>query len=267
MKRCYGLPLIATTFGHLLFGKDDIKEWESILNTKLWNLPLDDNAVAHSLRLCYYQLPKYLEVLVPYCGLLSRNFQFEKETLVQLWMAEELIQPKGNMQLEDLGHSYFDELVKRGFFVRSSDEDVLKFVVHGFVNDMAQLVNVDGSFRSVISEKSDLLQNTDFVRHVSIDMGGLGLEDLISFKRLRTILMLSGSGSISIITPPDMKFVRVLDLSHSSIRELPSTISLLSQLRYLNVSHTRVRFIFKEVYDICRLQTLKLRMYCTYRVT
>ncbi|XP_026390436.1 putative disease resistance protein RGA1 isoform X2 [Papaver somniferum] len=260
VKRCYGLPLIASTLGHLLFGQNDIKEWECILNTDLWNLPVDMNAVTHYLRSCYHQLPKHLKILVPYCGLLSRKFQFEKEMLVQLWMAEELIQPKGNMQLEDLGNSYFDDLVKRGFFLPSSaDEDGLKFVVHGFIHDMVQLVNVDGSFRLIINEKSDLLRKTDFVRHVSMDMDGLQLRDLEDFKRLRTILLLSGGGSIKYLYPSRMVFVRVLDLSHSLIGGVPSTISLLSQLRYLNVSYTLIRFIDKEVYAIRTLQTMKLR--------
>ncbi|XP_059441891.1 putative disease resistance RPP13-like protein 1 [Corylus avellana] len=82
VKRCKGLPLAAKTLGGLLRTKRDRNEWEDILKSKICDIPKD--------------------------------YEFEKEQLVLLWIAEGLVQAvEGDKQMEDLGSEYFQELLSR----------------------------------------------------------------------------------------------------------------------------------------------------------
>ncbi|RYR70858.1 hypothetical protein Ahy_A02g005162 isoform A [Arachis hypogaea] len=72
----------------------------------------------------YYYLPLYIKRCFVYCSLFPKDYEFERDELVLLWMAESLLQqPKSDSTLEEVGYKYFTYLASRSFFQHfNSDE-------------------------------------------------------------------------------------------------------------------------------------------------
>jgi hypothetical protein len=85
-KKCGGLPIAAKTLGGLLRSKLDVKEWTTILNSKIWNLPNDN--IVPALLLSYQFLSSNLKRCFAYCSIFPKNFALDKNEVVLLWMAE-----------------------------------------------------------------------------------------------------------------------------------------------------------------------------------
>ncbi|KAM0009714.1 putative winged helix-like DNA-binding domain superfamily [Helianthus debilis subsp. tardiflorus] len=93
--------------------------------------------------LSYHDLPSKLKRLFAYCSLFSKDFLFNKEELVLLWMAEGFInESNANKSLEYFGQKYFEPLVSRSFFQQAPDDTSL-YVMHDLMNDLATFVAED----------------------------------------------------------------------------------------------------------------------------
>lgn len=93
-EKCGGSPLAAKTIGSVLPFKLVESEWEALLESKLWDLP-EYKTVFPALRLSYNYLSAPLKRCFVYCSIFPHNYEFEKDDLVHLWMAEGFIQPQG----------------------------------------------------------------------------------------------------------------------------------------------------------------------------
>ena len=57
--------------------------------------------------LSYHDLPPYLKPCFTYCSVFPKDYQFQKERLVLLWMAEGFLQqPKSKKRMEEVGDQY-----------------------------------------------------------------------------------------------------------------------------------------------------------------
>lgn len=63
-------------------------------------------------------LPSFLENCFAYCSLFSKGFEFDKRTLIQLWVAEGFIQPSNDVSCE-----YFMNLLSMSLFQDVSVDD------------------------------------------------------------------------------------------------------------------------------------------------
>ncbi|XP_030936080.1 putative disease resistance RPP13-like protein 1 [Quercus lobata] len=137
LERCKGLPLAAKALAGLLRTYDR-DEWKDVLNGRIWDLLEEKTDVPSTLRLSYLCLPSNLKKCFAYCSLFPKDYNFEEEELVLLWMAEGLVrETKGEKPMEDLGDEYFRDLLKRSFFQQSSSYRSL-FVMHDLMHDLAQ---------------------------------------------------------------------------------------------------------------------------------
>ncbi|RVW25632.1 putative disease resistance RPP13-like protein 1 [Vitis vinifera] len=103
--------------------------------------------ILQTLRLSYDHLPAHLKQCFAYCAIFPKDYEFKKDSLVLLWIAEGFVQqPKGNKRLEEAGGEYFQDLVSRSFFQQSSN-DKSCFVMHDLMKDLAQFVSRDICFR------------------------------------------------------------------------------------------------------------------------
>ncbi|KAK6140524.1 hypothetical protein DH2020_025737 [Rehmannia glutinosa] len=123
VKKCKGLPLAAKTLGGLLRSKETKEEWDNVLNSKIWDLQ-EDNDILPVLRLSYHHLPSHLKHLFSYCSIFPKDYEFDKNELVLLWMGEGFLEhPNARKRKEELGLEYFNELLSRSFFQRLSGCD------------------------------------------------------------------------------------------------------------------------------------------------
>ncbi|XP_050282403.1 putative disease resistance RPP13-like protein 1 isoform X2 [Quercus robur] len=266
VKKCKGLPLAAKTLGGLLHPEVEAEEWHAILNSKIWDLPKDKSSILPSLLLSYYDLPPHLKRCFAYCSIIPKGFEFEKEKLILMWMAEELLpQPMDKDKMEDVGVIYFHELVSRSFFQLSRDNQC--FVMHDLVNDLAQFVSGEFCCKFEYGKPCGISEKT---RHLSFLMDQINgpekFVDLQELKSLRTFLPLSSSNPSNypalsnIVCNLWLKFpkhLRALSFAYQAITELPDLKSLV-HLRYLDLSHTSIAVKSGWKCPLYNLQTLLL---------
>ncbi|XLU80141.1 hypothetical protein S245_003561, partial [Arachis hypogaea] len=64
-----------------------------------------------ALLISYFHLPPYLKRCFVYCSLFPKDYKFEKDELILLWMAEDLLRVSNRREtLEEVGSKYFDDL-------------------------------------------------------------------------------------------------------------------------------------------------------------
>ncbi|RWR76931.1 Disease resistance protein [Cinnamomum micranthum f. kanehirae] len=111
---CHGLPLAIVVFGGLLSRRDKTFSARSkVLDSVTWHLAEDSNLCMEILALSYYDLPHYLKPCFRYLGLFSEDYQIKSKELIGLWVAEGLIQHRGNEIMEDVAEDYLEELIGR----------------------------------------------------------------------------------------------------------------------------------------------------------
>ncbi|PWA65467.1 NBS-LRR resistance-like protein [Artemisia annua] len=272
VKKCDGLPLALITLGRLLRTNEDEIKWKEIEDSEIWGLE-EGGKIIPALRLSYHELPAYLKQLFAYCSLFAKDYAFDKEDLVLLWMAEGFLKQVRlrKSTVERLGHECFDELLSRSFFQHSPNDESL-FVMHDLMNDLATAVAGDFFFRlEKEMEKNFRKRALDKCRHMSFVC-----EEYVAYKKfegiegakgLRTFLSVGVkergqsnylSNKVLVDLLPELQFLRVLSLSGYEISEIPDSIGKLKHLRYLNLSQTKITHLQENVCDLYNLETLIL---------
>jgi hypothetical protein len=270
MEKCRGLPLALKTIGALLRSKPYVDEWDKILKSELWDLPIDEMGILPALRLSYKCLSSHLKRCFAYCSIFPKDYAFKKDQLIMLWMAEGLLQQSKNKTMEEVGNEYFVTLESRSLFQKSSDDE-LCFVMHDLVSDLA--TSISGNF--IIRLEGDcshgIVNNTRHMSYFSKQYfhSLKKFENLDKAKRLRTFLhldMWSFNQPFYYLTKkvvhdlmPTLRCLRVFSLSkYKNITELPDSIGKFKYLRYLDLSFTNVKILPDSICKLCNLQTLIL---------
>ncbi|KAL4338844.1 hypothetical protein AHAS_Ahas12G0250800 [Arachis hypogaea] len=259
VAKCKGLPLAVKILGGLLRNKYNVRDWENILESEIWELPEDENKIVPALRVSYHYIPSHLKRCFVYCSLYPKDYQFHKDELILLWMAEDLLQPIGNNALEDIGCAYFDELVARSFFQLSSAYAGF-YVMHDLMHDLATffagkfLFRVDkfGNPHMAESKTRYLSYNRDPISKFLEAYNGI---------YMRTFLpVYVQSNDIGCdFWLKQLKCLRVLSFCGFKILSLPDSIGELIHLRYLDLSKIPIVTLPESLCRLYNLQTLKLR--------
>lgn len=73
--------------------------------------------LCHLRDLSYQYLPSHLQWCFAYCSAFPRGYPFDVDKLVNIWIAQGLIQSKNmNKRLEDVGRDHLRDLVSRSYF-------------------------------------------------------------------------------------------------------------------------------------------------------
>ena len=274
VRRCKGLPLAAKALGGMLRNQLNRRAWEDILTSKIWDLPEEKSHILPALKLSYHHLPSHLKRCFAYCSIFPKDYEFDKDELILLWMAEGFLQQtKGENQPEKLGCEYFDDLFSRSFFQQST-QNSSQFLMHDLINDLAQSIAGDICF-NLDDELENNKQSTavsEKARHLSFNRQRYEMmrkfEAFHKAKCLRTLVTLPlATFSTYFISSKvlddllkEMKCLRVLSLSGYFISEmLPNSIGGLKHLRYLNLSDSLMNRLPDSVGHLHNLQTLILR--------
>ncbi|XP_068501516.1 putative disease resistance RPP13-like protein 1 [Phaseolus vulgaris] len=266
VEKCKGLPLALKTIGCLLSTKSSISDWKNILESDIWELPKEHSEIIPALFLSYRHLPSHLKRCFAYCALFPKDYEFVKEELIFLWMAQNfLLSPQQIKHPEEVGEEYFNDLLSRCFFNQSSF--VGRFVMHDLLNDLAKYVCADFCFRFKYDKGQCIPKTT---RHFSFEFRDVksfdGFESLTNAKRLRSFLPISHSlmdewhFKISIHDLfSKIKFIRMLSFSGNSfLTEVPDSVGDLKHLQSLDLSSTEIQKLPDSICLLYNLLILKL---------
>ncbi|CDP20586.1 unnamed protein product [Coffea canephora] len=240
-KKCQGLPLAASVLGGMLRNKGrDV--WHSILDIGLQNIGGNRNDYINKiLKLSFDHLPyPSLKKCFAYCSIFPKDFQMERNQLIQLWAAEGFLHPnpRDKMCMEEVGKLYFNILLDGNLFQEAEKDDygnVWNCKMHDLVHDMVQSISNSKILRLTESSSSTNME-TSSIRYLALERSPEEME--MSFFMLR-----------------------VLNLRASSVEELPKSIGKLTHLRYLDSSETEIETLPESLCQLYNLQTLRVR-YC-----
>ncbi|KAJ0860717.1 putative virus X resistance protein-like, coiled-coil [Helianthus annuus] len=281
VKKCARLPLALKVIGRLLRTRTDKEDWDDVLNSEIWDIETGNDIengndkenrdkILPALKLSYHDLQADLKQLFAYCSLFPKDFLFDKEDLVLLWMAEGFLNPSNATKSpERLGREYFEILLSRSFFQHAPNNESL-FIMHDLMNDLAMLVARELFLRfdnhmKIGTEDLAKYRHMSFSRETYV--GYHKFEAFKGAKSMRTLLAVSIdvdqswnyfflSNKILVDLLPSLTLLRVLSLSRFQITEVPEFIGSLKHLRYLNLSRTRIKVLPENIGNLYNLQTL-----------
>ncbi|XP_061988883.1 putative disease resistance RPP13-like protein 1 [Rosa rugosa] len=217
-----------------------------------------------------------------YFFLFPSVYEFRKDELVQMWMAEGFIEESQAERMEDTGNAYFNSLHKMGFLVPSRCDTRVDFdsvfsvptynpgnlfyKVNPVKLSLSELVKTTALVDYFAAVDGNLDGALETTQHLSLnckEISDMTFGILKNFKRLRTLLLLSGHGSSIKHVPRDLflslKDLRTLNLSRTLVSEVPSSIRNVKSLRYLDLSNTPITQLPESIDSLHHVQTIKLR--------
>ncbi|XP_043697247.1 putative disease resistance RPP13-like protein 1 [Telopea speciosissima] len=263
-------PLLPVHTYHEIIQSKPGKEQVSSMDTNINEGSTSE--VANTSEPCesFNNLPQHLKGCVIYtCILFLGDYEFEEDTIIQLWIAVGFIRTRQE-QLAERGQIYFGELCKLSIFQMSptvSENYEPTYRVH---KDVYELIKQHCPNEYAIMEEGGSNNVSPVTLHSTLLLGDkIGNFDMKIFERfyeaelLRTLKLQNECGRpikyISHNLFVKLRFLRVLDLSSTEIKELPTSVCNLRHLRYLDVSSTRIRKLPESMSKLDKLETLKLK--------
>ncbi|KAL9373041.1 hypothetical protein Peur_035285 [Populus x canadensis] len=279
-NKCKGLPLAAKVLGGLMQSKRKREEWERVLSSELWRLDeVDRDQVERRifipLLLSYYDLPYVVRRCFLYCAMFPKDFEMVKDELVKMWMAQGYLKENSGGDMELVGEHFFQVLAARSFFqdFKTGRFEGMKFKMHDIVHDFAQYMTKNECLTVDVNTLGEATVETSIerVRHLS-----MMLSQETSFpgsiqkaKGLRSLLINTRDPSFGAALPDLFKkltCIRSLNLSRSSIKEIPNEVGKLIHLRHLNLADCgELESLPETMCDLCNFQSLDVTYCCSLK--
>jgi disease resistance protein RPM1 len=198
-----------------------------------------------------------------YLSFFPEDWEIKVRRVVERWIAEGFVRVRTGFNIEDVGKSYFNELINRSLIQASrvSIEGVVKRCrVHDIVRDFIVSISRDENFVYVAGDDVTSVTEETF-RHVAchgskcqnIDMDFSHVWSLTVFGERPLVQSLP-------VSSPDLRMLRALDLENAQFRVTQkdiNNIGLLRHLKYVNFSVPGGNsYIYKLPRSIGKLQGL-----------
>ncbi|KAJ3672086.1 hypothetical protein LUZ60_006807 [Juncus effusus] len=261
-KKLGGVPLLGKIVGGLLNSYLDYDYWERVLYNDVMELEEGDNKVYEILKLSYQNLPTKLRSCFRYCSIFPKDHDFDKDELVQMWMAVGLIpQPHTDIakaRPEDTGEEYFNALIAKSFLMETLWDT---YRMHDCLHDLACNISKEECWSVKGIDSNNVPQS---IRHLSVRVDDVSILKVITRPRnLRTLLLEfngSSQGLASALNElvRELSNLRVLKLHGTSIDEFPIAINHLLHLRYISFYSTCNLTIPNSFNKLLHLQVIGL---------
>nr|XP_017183805.2 putative disease resistance protein RGA3 [Malus domestica] len=184
-KKCKGLPLAAKILGSLMRYKQTRKEWQEVLNSKIWELEEVEQQVFQPLLSSYFDLAPAVKRCLLYCAIFPKDHQIDKDHLIELWMSQDYLYSKGNIEKKIIGQRLFDNLIMRSFFQDFEEDDVgniWKCKMHDIVHDFLLFLNQNECFTMEVKGGNYTTETlSDKISHLTLVLAPEGPLSCVSF--------------------------------------------------------------------------------------
>uniref|UniRef100_A0A8R7P8B1 NB-ARC domain-containing protein n=1 Tax=Triticum urartu TaxID=4572 RepID=A0A8R7P8B1_TRIUA len=296
LKKCHGLPLAVITIASLLANKETSrKSWESIrdsLGTQLATNPTLEE-MKSILNLSYMHLPAHLRACFLYFGMYPEDREIWRDDLVRQWLADGLVSNLHGHDLEDVGRSYFNELINRSMIQHGMIccEEVVTCRVHDMMLDLILSRCDEDNFISVAYNYIDMARlhgNKYKVHRLSqsyvasggatyastIDVGlsqvrsfalfGNPMPSLLLFKYLRVLRIAEynpdGQTTLDLTAICQLFLLRYLHVTMSCFVQLPAKFEGLVYLETLDMPRAQLKSTPLDIAQLPQLSYLDIRM-------
>uniref|UniRef100_A0ACD5TL25 Uncharacterized protein n=4 Tax=Avena sativa TaxID=4498 RepID=A0ACD5TL25_AVESA len=260
VKKCRGLPLALKTIGGLLSSYQQVQQWKAIEESNIRDNVRGKDEILPILKLSYKHLSSEMKQCFAFCAVFPKDYVMYKDELIQLWIANGFVQEEGTMDLTQKGELIFHNLVWRSFledfvvdrcmFLDRTTHDTSTCKMHDLMHDLAKDVTDECASIKELNQQKALLKD---VCHIEMSeakpkqihglfKGKTHLRSLlgsptsnINFKELSLRALSFHGYCVMNYYGTDLKHLRYLDISYSSIIALPDSICLLYNLQTLRL--------------------------------
>ncbi|XP_028765303.1 putative disease resistance protein RGA1 isoform X2 [Neltuma alba] len=258
-EKCKGVPLAVRVMGGLLRSKLRETDWEDLLKRDFWKPHDNNDLIMPILKLSYDSLATELKQCFAYCSLYPKDWEYEKDELIDMWMAQGFLENKDEAHcLEDVGEEYVRVLLMKSFLqdVKTDESEEIKyFKMHDLMHDLSQ--SVAASFDIYIEGGKDVPRCP---RHaLSKNYDSSRLLNVLNLGRLRTFHEMKKTYGRDQTNLFVLKCLRSLDLSNCGMRYLSKSIGKMIHLRHLNLYRCyHLTCLPKSFGNLVNLQTFRL---------
>ncbi|KAK2451151.1 disease resistance protein RGA2 [Trifolium repens] len=256
-KKCCGVPLAIRTIGGILQSKSDEREWIEVLQGDFWKLCEDEESIMPVLKLSYQNLSPQLRQCFAYCSLYPKDWNINKDELIQLWMAQ------GYIGCSIVGNQFVNTLLMKSLFQDAEFEEcyMSRFKMHDLIHDIAR--QVAGNDCCYLDSGTNRLVGSPM--HVMLEGSAIGLLESVDASKMRTLILLSNTSESmneeELFVISKFKYLRALKVSNCSLGKLCNSFVKLKHLRYLSLKHCkRSGSLSKSINNFACLQTLLLEL-------
>ncbi|KAJ0981120.1 hypothetical protein J5N97_009375 [Dioscorea zingiberensis] len=262
VEKCDGLPLAIKVIAGVLKPKDHSRrKWEMVLENDAWNgegLPED---LRGALYISYEALPFSLKQCFLHCSLCPTNKPFLLSDLVKEWIAEGYVKTEKNALMEDIAEDYYKELIRRSFLQPSLDRaDQSSCTMHDLLRTLAQFLAQHENFCGD-PEEANLNSTVTKLRRLSISSTKeiVGLPQVIlEQKCLRTLYLYKSCSGLEMHMIGRFTLLRALMLNGEMVKHIPNNIQDLAHLRLLDLDHSQIHELPYSIGNLTNLQFLTL---------
>ncbi|XP_047941576.1 disease resistance protein RPS2 [Salvia hispanica] len=264
VRKCGGLPLALVTTGRAMANKKSEQEWryavEILHKTPSQVRGMED--VFNLLKFGYDNLGSdNLRSCLSYCSLFPEDYEIEKEQLIEYWAGEGFL---GNgSSLHIMGHAIIGSLKVACFL--ETGEDPSRVKLHDVVRSF--LLWTVPEQRFIMQASQGLTEAPSGERWEQAERISLMDNQITELSQsphcpnLSTLLLHWNNGLSKFCDGffQNMPALKVLDLSFTSIKELPPSICRLAAIHHLDLSGTKLTTLPRELGSLTNLRHLNLQ--------
>ncbi|KAL3497614.1 hypothetical protein ACH5RR_040346 [Cinchona calisaya] len=270
VRRCGGVPLAIKAIGGLLYSKKAAWEWSEIdRTTQIWNNPTSsgmDRALS-AIKLSYDHLPSLsLKQCFAACSIFPKDTLLTKDKLVEMWMAQGLINPlkESSLQMEDIGSNYVNMLLQRSLLQNPEKDffnNITRCKMHDLVHDFSLCVSKIYCFNMEVESHDQTAAGNDIetvhLLLISDKQKRIKKENLKRISSKLRTLILNGSAYLEDILA-SFRYLSTLIVQNSEVDVLPTAVGDMKLLSYIDIIDTKISRLPDSVTKLYNLQTLRV---------
>uniref|UniRef100_A0A0E0BR82 AAA+ ATPase domain-containing protein n=1 Tax=Oryza glumipatula TaxID=40148 RepID=A0A0E0BR82_9ORYZ len=231
IKKCHGFPLAIICLASLLASKCDTKDqWEQVHNSL--SSAFSSQWMSDILLLSYYDLPYHLKTCLLYLSVFPEDYKIDRDELIWRWIAEGFITEVKGQTLDQVGGSYFNELINRNMIQPIDikyDGTANACRVHDMVLNLIISISSEENFLTVVDEQGyKYLGNK--IRRLSFQSNSVENDVNVVQKIMDNLSQLPDQFG-------NLHYLQTLDIRGSGIEKFPPTVVRLHNLARLLVGN------------------------------
>ncbi|GLT90456.1 hypothetical protein SLE2022_083880 [Rubroshorea leprosula] len=249
VAECAGLPLAIVVIAGSMRGVQDISEWRNALR-ELRQCVVDtekdsEDEIFNRLKFSYDRLLKNssIQECFLYCSLYPEDWEIRRKDLIEAWICEGIVEKLGSRrEMHDKGNAILNRLLNCCLLEEAYDKACVK--MHDVVRDMALRIKSTGPGRFMVKpgmsleeipDENEWNEDLDKVSLMQNEISYIPQNMSPKCLMLSTLILEGNYGlrQISECFFANMRLLKVLDLSRTSIEVLPNSICNLEYLTAL----------------------------------